>query len=107
MSTLLRLCGRASSAILGAVYDRDVVYKILDEGFMHLGFAVESALCDSTSYATKTTCSMLRLLCEPHAPPAALVFPVPSTSLFRRIGLGAPFSSLMNYRSVVVLGTAT
>jgi len=94
-----------------AVYDRDTVYQILDEGFIcHVGFAVEGQpYVIPTSYARKND------LLYVHGSAAS--------RMLRHAGSGVPvcvtvtlleglvlarsiFNHSMNYRSVVVLGTA-
>jgi uncharacterized protein len=94
-----------------AVYDRDAVYQILDEGFIcHVGFAVEGQpYVIPTSYARKND------LLYVHGSAAS--------RMLRNAGSGIPvcvtvtlldglvlarsiFNHSMNYRSVVVLGTA-
>ena len=94
-----------------AVYDRDAVYQILDEGFIcHVGFAIEGQpYVIPTSYARKTD------LLYVHGSAAS--------RMLRHAGSGVPvcvtvtlldglvlarsiFNHSMNYRSVVVLGTA-
>jgi len=94
-----------------AVYDRDAVYQILDEGFIcHLGFAIEGQpYVIPTSYARKND------LLYVHGSAAS--------RMLRHAGSGIPvcvtvtlldglvlarsiFNHSMNYRSVVVLGTA-
>ena len=94
-----------------AVYDRDAVYQILDEGFIcHVGFAIEGQpYVIPTSYARKND------LLYVHGSAAS--------RMLRHAGSGIPvcvtvtlldglvlarsiFNHSMNYRSVVVLGTA-
>jgi nitroimidazol reductase NimA-like FMN-containing flavoprotein (pyridoxamine 5'-phosphate oxidase superfamily) len=94
-----------------AVYDRDVVYKILDEGFIcHLGFAVEGQpYVIPTSYARKNDLlyvhgsSASRMLRHGSTgiPVCLTVTLLDGLVLARSI-----FNHSMNYRSVVVLGTA-
>jgi nitroimidazol reductase NimA-like FMN-containing flavoprotein (pyridoxamine 5'-phosphate oxidase superfamily) len=94
-----------------AVYDRDAVYRILDEGFIcHVGFAV-----DGQPYVIPTSYARANHLLYVHGSAAS--------RLFRHTGRGIPvcvtvtlldglvlarsiFNHSMNYRSVVVLGTA-
>ena len=94
-----------------ALYDRDAAYQILDEGFIcHVGFAVEGQpYVIPTSYARKND------LLYVHGSAAS--------RMLRQAGTGIPvcvtvtlldglvlarsiFNHSMNYRSVVVLGTA-
>jgi len=95
-----------------AVYDRDVAYKILDEGFVcHVGFAVEGQ-----PYAIPTTYARKDDLLYIHGSAAS--------RMLRQAGSGIPvcitvtlldglvlarsiFNHSMSYRSVVVLGAAT
>jgi nitroimidazol reductase NimA-like FMN-containing flavoprotein (pyridoxamine 5'-phosphate oxidase superfamily) len=95
-----------------AVYDRDVVYRILDEGFIcHLGFAVEGQpYVIPTSYARKDDLlyvhgsSASRMLRQGGSaiPVCLTVTLLDGLVLARSI-----FNHSMNYRSVVVLGTAS
>ena len=94
-----------------AVYDRAVAYKILDEGFLcHVGFAVDGQpFVIPTSYGRigdnlyihgPSASRMLRNL--DHAIPVCVtVTLIDGLVLARSI-----FNHSMNYRSVVVLGTA-
>jgi hypothetical protein len=95
-----------------AVYDRDAVYRILDEGFLcHVGFAVEGQpFVIPTSYGRKDDClfihgsaasRMLRQMKE-SVPVCVTVTLLDGLVLARSI-----FNHSMNYRSVVVLGKAT
>jgi nitroimidazol reductase NimA-like FMN-containing flavoprotein (pyridoxamine 5'-phosphate oxidase superfamily) len=95
-----------------AVYDRDAVYQILDEGFIcHIGFAVEAQpYVIPTSYARKgdvlyvhgsAASRMLR-----HAGSGISVC-VTVTLLDGLVLARSIFNHSMNYRSVVVLGEAT
>jgi len=95
-----------------AVYDRDAVYRILDEGFLcHVGFAVEGQpFVIPTSYGRKDDClfihgsaasRMLRQMKE-GVPVCVTVTLLDGLVLARSI-----FNHSMNYRSVVVLGKAT
>jgi hypothetical protein len=95
-----------------AVYDRAEVYKILDEGFIcHLGFSV-----DGQTYVIPTSYGRLGDVLYVHGSAAS--------RMLRRLSEGIPvcmtvtlldglvlarsvFNHSMNYRSVVVLGTAT
>src|SRR5579863_2399730 len=94
-----------------AVYDREAVYRILDEGFLcHIGFAVEGQpYVIPTSYARKSdllyvhgsaASRMLR-----HAATGIPVC-VTVTLLDGLVLARSIFNHSMNYRSVVVLGTA-
>jgi uncharacterized protein len=95
-----------------AVYDRDVIYKILDEAFVcHVGFAVEGqpfviptmfARVDDALYLHGSAASrMLRHLVA-GAPACVTVTLLDSLVLARSI-----FNHSMNYRSVVAFGQAT
>jgi nitroimidazol reductase NimA-like FMN-containing flavoprotein (pyridoxamine 5'-phosphate oxidase superfamily) len=95
-----------------AVYDRDAVYRILDEGFLcHVGFAVDGQpFVIPTSYGRKDDClfihgsaasRMLRQMKE-GVPVCVTVTLLDGLVLARSI-----FNHSMNYRSVVVLGKAT
>jgi len=93
------------------VYDRAAVYKILDEGFLcHVGFVVDGQpFVIPTSYGRagdhlyihgSAASRMLRQL-DQGVPVCATVTLVDGLVLARSI-----FNHSMNYRSVVVLGTA-
>jgi uncharacterized protein len=95
-----------------AVYDRDTVYRILDEAFIcHVGFAVEDQpFVIPTSYGRKdanlylhgsAASRMLRHMKE-SVPVCVTVTLLDGLVLARSI-----FNQSMNYRSVVVLGKAT
>lgn len=95
-----------------AVYDRPEVYKILDEGFIcHLGFSVDGQpYVIPTSYGRlgdvlyihgSAASRMLRNLSE-GIPVCLTVTLLDGLVLARSV-----FNHSMNYRSVVVLGTAT
>jgi hypothetical protein len=95
-----------------AVYDREVVYRILDEGFLcHAGFAVDGQpFVIPTSYGRKdaslyihgsAASRMLRQYKE-GVPVCITVTLLDGLVLARSI-----FNHSMNYRSVVVLGKAT
>ncbi len=95
-----------------AVYDREAVYRILDEGFLcHVGFAVDGQpFVIPTSYGRKgdsllihgsAASRMLRQLKE-IVPVCVTVTLLDGLVLARSI-----FNHSMNYRSVVVLGKAT
>ncbi len=94
------------------VYDRDTVYRILDEGFIcHVGFEVEGQpFVIPTSYGRSgddlyihgsAASRMLRNL-DKGIPVCITVTLLDGLVLARSI-----FNHSMNYRSVVVLGTAT
>jgi nitroimidazol reductase NimA-like FMN-containing flavoprotein (pyridoxamine 5'-phosphate oxidase superfamily) len=94
------------------VYDRDTAYQILDEGFLcHMGFAVDGQpYVIPTSYGRKgdelfihgsAASRMLRRLDE------GVAVCVTITLLDGLVLARSLFNHSMNYRSVVVLGTAT
>jgi hypothetical protein len=94
------------------VYDREAVYRILDEGFIcHIGFIVEGQpFVIPTSYGRSgdnlyihgsAASRMLRNL-DKGIPVCVTVTLLDGLVLARSI-----FNHSMNYRSVVVLGTAT
>ncbi len=94
-----------------AVYDRDAVYRILDEGFIcHVGFSVEGQpFVIPTAYGRSgdqlylhgsAASRMLRNL-ESGIPVCVTVTLLDGLVLARSI-----FNHSMNYRSVVILGTA-
>jgi len=94
-----------------AVYDRDAVYQILDEGFIcHVGFAIEGQpYVIPTSYARKndllyvhgSAASRMLRHADSGIPVCVTVTLLDGLVLARSI-----FNHSMNYRSVVVLGTA-
>ena len=95
-----------------AVYDRESVYRILDEGFLcHIGFAVEGQpYVIPTSYGRagsdlyihgSAASRMLRNLKE-SLPMCLTVTLLDGLVLARSV-----FNHSMNYRSVVILGKAT
>jgi nitroimidazol reductase NimA-like FMN-containing flavoprotein (pyridoxamine 5'-phosphate oxidase superfamily) len=95
-----------------AVYDRQVAYQILDEGFLcHVGFAIDGQpFVIPTSYGRKddnlfihgsAASRMLRQL-KDGVPVCVTVTLLDGLVLARSI-----FNHSMNYRSVVVLGQAT
>lgn len=95
-----------------AVYDREAVYKILDEGFIcHVGFSVDGhPFVIPTSYGRSgdnlylhgsAASRMLRNL-DSGVPVCVTVTLLDGFVLARSI-----FNHSMNYRSVVILGTAT
>jgi nitroimidazol reductase NimA-like FMN-containing flavoprotein (pyridoxamine 5'-phosphate oxidase superfamily) len=94
------------------VYDRETVYRILDEGFLcHVGFAVEGQpFVIPTSYGRKdaslyihgsAASRMLRQMKE--AVPVCLTVTLLDGLVLAR----SIFNHSMNYRSVVILGKAT
>ena len=94
------------------VYDRETAYQILDEGFLcHMGFAVDGQpYVIPTSYGRKgdelfihgsAASRMLRHLDE------GVAVCVTITLLDGLVLARSLFNHSMNYRSVVVLGTAT
>lgn len=94
-----------------AVYDREAVYKILDEGFLcHVGFAIEGQpFVIPTSYGRKdaslyihgsAASRMLRQMKE------GISICVTVTLLDGFVLARSVFNHSMNYRSVVVLGKA-
>ena len=95
-----------------AVYDRETVYRILDEGFLcHVGFAMDGQpFVIPTSYGRKgaslyihgsAASRMLRQMKE------GVPVCVTVTLLHRLVLARSVFNHSMNYRSVVVLGKAT
>lgn len=95
-----------------AVYDRDAIYKILDEGFLcHVGFVMdEQPFVIPTSYGRQedhlyihgsAASRMLRQM-KDGLPICVTVTLLDGLVLARSI-----FNHSMNYRSVVVLGKAT
>ncbi|MFY9908107.1 MAG: pyridoxamine 5'-phosphate oxidase family protein [Terriglobales bacterium] len=95
-----------------AVYDREVVYQILDEAFLcHVGFVVEGQpFVIPTSYGRdgdvlyihgSAASRMLRNL-DQGVPVCVTVTLLDGLVLARSV-----FNHSMNYRSVVILGTAT
>jgi nitroimidazol reductase NimA-like FMN-containing flavoprotein (pyridoxamine 5'-phosphate oxidase superfamily) len=96
-----------------AVYDRETVYRILDEGFLcHVGFSVDGQpFVIPTSYGRKdaslyihgsVASRMLRNLQKDGVPVCITVTLLDGLVLARSV-----FNHSMNYRSVVVLGKAT
>ena len=95
-----------------AVYDRDAAYQILDEGFIcHVGFAIEGQpYVIPTSYARNndllyihgSAASRMLRQAASGIPVCVTVTLLDGLVLARSI-----FNHSMNYRSVVVLGTAT
>ena len=95
-----------------AVYDREAVYRILDEGFLcHVGFTVDGQpFVIPTSYGRKdanlyihgsAASRMLRQMKE-SVPVCVTVTLLDGLVLARSV-----FNHSMNYRSVVILGKAT
>ena len=95
-----------------AVYDRETVYRILDEGFLcHVGFAMDGQpFVIPTSYGRKgaslyihgsAASRMLRQMKE-GVPACVTVTLLDGLVLARSV-----FNHSMNYRSVVILGKAT
>jgi uncharacterized protein len=95
-----------------AVYDREVAYRILDEGFIcHVGFSVDGQpFVIPTSYGRKdgdlyihgsAASRMLRQMKE------GVAVCVTVTLLDGLVLARSVFNHSMNYRSVVVLGKAT
>jgi nitroimidazol reductase NimA-like FMN-containing flavoprotein (pyridoxamine 5'-phosphate oxidase superfamily) len=95
-----------------AVYDRETVYRILDEGFLcHAGFAVDGQpFVIPTSYGRKDAClyihgsaasRMLRQFKE------GVAVCITVTLLDGLVLARSIFNHSMNYRSVVILGKAT
>ena len=94
------------------IYDREAVYRILDEGFLcHVGFAVDGQpFVIPTSYGRKgaslyihgsAASRMLRQM-KDGMPVCVTVTLLDGLVLARSI-----FNHSMNYRSVVILGKAT
>jgi hypothetical protein len=95
-----------------AVYDREAVYRILDEGFLcHVGFALDGQpFVIPTSYGRKdasfyihgsAASRMLRQM-KQNTPVCITVTLLDGLVLARSV-----FNHSMNYRSVVILGKAT
>jgi uncharacterized protein len=95
------------------VYDRETVYRILDEGFLcHVGFVADGQpFVIPTSYGRKdanlyihgsAASRMLRQLQKDGAPVCMTVTLLDGLVLARSV-----FNHSMNYRSVVILGKAT
>jgi hypothetical protein len=96
-----------------AVYDREAVYRILDEGFIcHVGFVVDGqpfviptsyGRHDATLYLHGSAASrMLRQVTRDCVPVCITVTLLDGLVLARSV-----FNHSMNYRSVVILGKAT
>jgi uncharacterized protein len=97
-----------------AVYDRDTVYRILDEGFLcHAGFVVDGQpFVIPTSYGRKdaslfihgsAASRMLRQMQKEDGVPICITVTLLEGLVLAR----SIFNHSMNYRSVVVLGKAT
>jgi uncharacterized protein len=95
-----------------AVYDRETIYRILDEGFLcHVGFAVDGQpFVIPTSYGRKEASLYIhgsaasRMLREMKGGVAVCV----TVTLLDGLVLArSVFNHSMNYRSVVILGKAT
>jgi uncharacterized protein len=94
-----------------AVYDRETVYRILDAGFLcHIGFAIDSqpfviptsyGRRDSILYIHGSAASRMLRHMQTGLPVCLTVTLVDGLVLARSV-----FNHSMNYRSVVVLGTA-
>lgn len=93
-------------------YDRDTIYKILDQGFVcHVGFAVDgqpyviptlyARIGDAIYFHGSAASRMLKAL-DAGVPACITVTLVDGIVLARSV-----FSHSMNYRSVVALGQAT
>jgi len=95
-----------------AVYDRETVYRILDEGFLcHAGFVVDGqpfviptsfGRKDATLYIHGSAASRMLRQMKDGVPVCITVTLLEGLVLARSI-----FNHSMNYRSVVVLGKAT
>src|SRR6202162_1921933 len=97
-----------------AVYDREAAYRILDEGFLcHIGFVVDGQpFVIPTSYGRKdaslyvhgsAASRMLRHLQSGAGAPVCVTVTLLDGLVLAR----SVFNHSMNYRSVVILGTAT
>jgi hypothetical protein len=97
-----------------AVYDRDTVYRILDEGFLcHVGFVVDGQpFVIPTSYGRKNASlyihgsaasRMLRQMQMNDGAPVCIAITLLDGLVLAR----SVFNHSMNYRSVVILGKAT
>lgn len=94
------------------VYDRETVYRILDEGFLcHVGFSVDGqpfviptsyGRKDSTLYIHGSAASRMLRQMKQGVPVCVTVTLLDSLVLARSV-----FNHSMNYRSVVILGKAT
>ena len=107
-----RRTARRSSGYPRGAYDRAVVHQILDEGLIcHLGFVVDGqpfviptihVRIDETIYVHGSPASRMLRTLEQGVPACVTVTHVDGLVLAR-----SAFHHSMNYRSVVVLGTAT
>ena len=97
-----------------AVYDREAVYRILDEGFLcHVGFVVDGQpFVIPTSYGRKdaslyihgsAASRMLRQMQKEDGVPICITVTLLDGLVLAR----SVFNHSMNYRSVVILGKAT
>ncbi len=97
-----------------AVYDREAVYRILDEGFLcHAGFVVDGQpFVIPTSYGRKgaslyihgsAASRMLRQMQKDEGVPVCITVTLLDGLVLAR----SVFNHSMNYRSVVILGKAT
>lgn len=94
------------------VYDRETVYRILDEGFLcHVGFAVDGqpfviptsyGRNDSNLYIHGSAASRMLRRMKEEVPVCVTVTLLDGLVLARSV-----FNHSMNYRSVVILGKAT
>src|SRR5450755_3095184 len=94
-----------------AVYDRETVYRILDEGFIcHVGFVVDGqpfviptsyGRVDDNLYIHGSSASRMLRNLDQGIPVCVTVMLLDGLVLARSI-----FNHSMNYRSVVILGTA-
>jgi uncharacterized protein len=100
------------------VYDRESVYKILDEGFLcHIGFAVDGQpFVIPTSYGRKdaslyihgsAASRMLRQMQKEDGQKEKVSVCITVTLLDGLVLARSVFNHSMNYRSVVILGKAT
>jgi uncharacterized protein len=95
-----------------AVYDRETVYRILDEGFLcHVGFAVDGqpfviptsyGRLDANLYIHGSAASRMLRQMKEGLPVCVTVTLLDGLVLARSV-----FNHSMNYRSVVILGKAT
>jgi nitroimidazol reductase NimA-like FMN-containing flavoprotein (pyridoxamine 5'-phosphate oxidase superfamily) len=100
------------------VYDRETVYRILDEGFLcHVGFAVDGQpFVIPTSYGRKdaslyihgsAASRMLRQMQKEDGQKERISVCITVTLLDGLVLARSIFNHSMNYRSVVILGKAT
>lgn len=95
-----------------AVYDRETIYRILDEGFLcHVGFSVEGqpfviptsyGRRDASLYLHGSAASRMLRQMKDSVPVCVTVTLLDGLVLARSV-----FNHSMNYRSVVILGKAT